>query len=495
MPRLGTTTNSALLALFLLGATACGDDDKDKPEVNPDGGPAAGGAVADGGHGGSSGLDGGGPITHLDSGSIVMVLPDGAVVSGEPSKPQDGGTTTTPTGPDATTTAPACGGSCDDKVDCTVDRCVDNVCTHSLDNSVCTAAGSSCDLKTGCTVGTKTCSVGNATDCADTDGCTTNERCDGTVAVCKHDVLDSDGDGNPPVKCGGTDCDDSNGLIGPGGTELCDGVDNDCDGVIDDGASKSCGVGRSCVAGACACNAGLMQCGGAGVGACYDLKTDPNHCGRCNDSCGSGGVCTNGACSCPAATGTQCGMAQTCVDVKTSQTNCGMCGVDCPAMAGQGQYQACLQGACTACGAENQACCAGATVGFNQGCLQGLSCSATPGAAGAKCTCGAGSIKCGDTCTNLKTDEQHCGACGTACANNQVCLAKGDTAACVACGGVGQACCDPGFGIGICRGALACGPNDTCVRPSVGQQGNGPAAPPGMAMTPATPPGRTAAAQ
>lgn len=58
---------------------------------------------------------------------------------------------------------------------------------------------------------------------------------------------DSDGFGNPSVSTSATsppsgyvqnntDCDDANASVYPGATEVLDGVDNDCDGVIDDGA-------------------------------------------------------------------------------------------------------------------------------------------------------------------------------------------------------------------------------------------------------------------
>ncbi len=43
-------------------------------------------------------------------------------------------------------------------------------------------------------------------------------------------ALDGDGDG----ATADTDCDDGDATVGPGAVEVCDGVDNDCDGVIDE---------------------------------------------------------------------------------------------------------------------------------------------------------------------------------------------------------------------------------------------------------------------
>lgn len=50
-------------------------------------------------------------------------------------------------------------------------------------------------------------------------------------------VCDADGDGfaNTSGRCKGNDCDDSNPDVFPGAVELCDGVDNNCDGQIDEG--------------------------------------------------------------------------------------------------------------------------------------------------------------------------------------------------------------------------------------------------------------------
>lgn len=48
------------------------------------------------------------------------------------------------------------------------------------------------------------------------------------------DLYDVDGDGY--ARCA-NDCDDTNADARPGGTEVCDGVDNDCDGTVDEGTS------------------------------------------------------------------------------------------------------------------------------------------------------------------------------------------------------------------------------------------------------------------
>jgi len=45
---------------------------------------------------------------------------------------------------------------------------------------------------------------------------------------------DDDGDGYQADDCGGDDCDDTNAAVNPGATEICDGYDNDCNGLTDD---------------------------------------------------------------------------------------------------------------------------------------------------------------------------------------------------------------------------------------------------------------------
>src|SRR5262245_7343303 len=47
-------------------------------------------------------------------------------------------------------------------------------------------------------------------------------------------ALDGDGDGYSTED---NDCDDSNEGISPGAEEICDGVDNNCDGSVDEGVT------------------------------------------------------------------------------------------------------------------------------------------------------------------------------------------------------------------------------------------------------------------
>ncbi len=59
-------------------------------------------------------------------------------------------------------------------------------------------------------------------------------KCDRVERRCITGVRDDDRDGDPPASCGGTDCDDADPKRSGVAKEACDGVDNDCDNLVDD---------------------------------------------------------------------------------------------------------------------------------------------------------------------------------------------------------------------------------------------------------------------
>jgi len=184
---------------------------------------------------------------------------------------KDGGGSGTDRSSDGGITTLPCGSPCVDAIDCTKDECLNGVCAHKIDSSVC-AAGEACDPGgLGCTT---TSPCGGNPDCADSDPCTRNERCNTSVASCEWDVLDGDSDGYPATACGGADSNDANPDIYPGSPEICDGVDNDVDGTVDEepAGSDSCG-GATCSGGKCPGCTSLRD--RAGLDRSYLWNTSP----------------------------------------------------------------------------------------------------------------------------------------------------------------------------------------------------------------------------
>ncbi len=87
------------------------------------------------------------------------------------------------------------------------------------------------------------CTEGGGSVCSDGDPCTEDGVCDPSGA-CAFPAVDRDGDGYAPGTCAsgsavrGGDCDDGEPAVHPGVSEQCDGIDNDCNGDLDDGLTR-----------------------------------------------------------------------------------------------------------------------------------------------------------------------------------------------------------------------------------------------------------------
>jgi len=180
-------------------------------------------------------------------------------------------------------------------------------CTFGQQRPCGTAAGE-------CRLGLQACSpVGRWGPC---EGGTvaTHERCDGLDNDCDG-VVDN---GNPG---GGGSCGEAlgecragrqvceggqllcTGVVGPG-EEVCDGLDNDCDGLTDEGNPDGGGVCGSnigeCVTGRLVCTRGTLECLG-------ELPPRPEDCNQLDDDCD--GVVDNadGGCQCAGEEQRACG--------------------------------------------------------------------------------------------------------------------------------------------------------------------------------------------
>ena len=107
-------------------------------------------------------------------------------------------------------------------------------CSGGICEAVCGAGETNCN---GSCVDLNT-DVSNCGACG--HGCPTGEGCvSGTCCA------DEDSDGHYAEACGGDDCDDTLAATHPGAEEICNDIDDDCNGTIDDGEvckrDKGCG--------------------------------------------------------------------------------------------------------------------------------------------------------------------------------------------------------------------------------------------------------------
>ena len=276
--------------------------------------------------------------------------------------------------------------------------------------------------------------------------------------------------------------------------ELCNRVDDDGDGSIDEdfdlaNSVRDCGacgqrcggehaIGE-CVGGWCelTCLPGYGDCNGLREDGCETSLRRLEDCGACGRACGEGQICADGRCedTCPPSAPWTCG--ETCADLASDVEHCGACNRPCEVLNG---VPSCVEGRCAigACEDGFVDCDGDPTNGCEsdlrdpESCaLCGNVCEATETCAVAGCVCAIddedeeqGALTCGELesccpdagCVNFAVDPDNCGSCGNECGLGEYCCegrcsrtAGGYRRSEESCGGCGpsgcgatEQCCD-----------------------------------------------------
>jgi hypothetical protein len=345
----------------------------------------------------------------------------------------------------------ACGNACNAGETCVAGSCR---CAGEPGGGGCGAGGLCCP-GAGCS-NSGTCPCG-------TELCNGMQICCGTS--CKSYLVDNANCGTCgttctlPLTCSSGSC-RCQGVLCTGGDACCmSGCKNlQVDPQNCGTCGRSCAAGETCVAGNCrcgntACGADQICCGGV----CKNKLTDRDNCGGCNVHCGTGEQCMSGMCRCnggpPCVGGTTCcpaGATQGgCFDLSSDPLHCGDCTRRCD------PGWSCVMGNCKPGGDVCDPPCMN-----GHDCVGGV-CTCMGGPA-----CAPGETCCGNGCHNLLNDPQNCGECKNACRYAELCCeAKCTTQDEQNCGeckmmcGPFQSCCLDSSGKGTCRGGIICSDN------------------------------------
>jgi hypothetical protein len=445
-----------------------------------------------------------------------------------------------------------------------VERCdgVDNNCNGQTDEGFAVGQGCTAGVGACASSGTQVCNAAlNGTACNAVAGTPKPETCNGIDDDCNGKVDDvAGGTGGDVNNCGGcniacnapanesaactnggcsytcqagfvdTDKNAANGCecqITNGGVEICDGIDNDCNGIVDDntaqvfydGPAGTLGVGicksgvKSCVGGSLqitqpeivpgpeVCNGIDDNCDGH-VDETFALGMDDLNCGKCGFRCAAGTHCTAGMCmgAAPADMGmggtadmaSGCGMGQMlcpsgCSNLTNDNQNCGACNKPC----GSGTF--CMGVTCMPIPGDMAA---GGPADMSFGGPPDL--AHPPGDMGmggggndiGGPSCPGGFTSCAGGCEYPPKDPGNCGACGNVCGAGTTCLNGTcvSSSGAIAYGGhctqntdcaAGLACFDQntfgfpgGFCAPICDNARTCSAGFTCQPYQTGTAGS-----------------------
>ncbi|MGM0575235.1 MAG: MopE-related protein [Myxococcota bacterium] len=227
---------------------------------------------------------------------------------------------------------------------------------------------------------------------------------------------DLDGDGYSDDDCGA-----NVGAMHPGAPEVCNGLDDDCDGVVDDFDAP------------CEASCSRRTCTGGAWSPCVDVEPAEEVCNGLDDDCDGG------------------------------TDEAGVCGPDCPAGCDDGEV--CVQGECVgtvACASDSD-------------CPDGLGCAEALGVCAAPCGatgCPEGRVCVADRCLAPCAADDQCpdgfGCVFRAeepvqtggCAASDTCASCADDATCLAATPSQVACCEDGDDDGFF--ALACPYGSDC---------------------------------
>lgn len=355
------------------------------------------------------------------------------------------------------------GGPCTRDLDCSNGVFCDGVET-------CDPSASGADPTTGCVA-------------AASDACVAPQTCDETNDRCVSDCTsasDADHDGHDAIDCAGDDCNDADPNVFPGHAETCDAVDDDCDpttlGTTDldgDGAIASACCNPSSGGNTCGpdCDDALASVGSGDAETCDGLDNDCNgmtddgvlttyYLDADGDTYGQTSMTMTG-CATPsgyASMSGDCDDTSAAVHPGATET-CNLVDDDCSGVADDGISCACTDGTMQPCGSDVGACMLGM-----QSCVGGRwgTCSGDTGPSTELCN------NADDDCDTL-IDDGAAASCATRANTTPSCSSGACRYTCMS---PFQTCdsADPGDGTGCESNSLTdvnhCGGCTACATPT-----------------------------